>query len=203
MTKRDATKPFTQSELQQIETDAILAGDEERAQLAGIMIDAMSAYDKELTIRKVLLKAAESYLLLSGVGLETKSILGRSHNALQELVDGLNGKGADDKPELLAFHWEHGTPWELKFKGSWAALVIGQGLMDLMTKPDGDGLWNNITMKTSYKTEKFSITVERQRGKTVKDQLDEAEAARDAALKELAEVKAYLANVPGFLPKVL
>lgn len=169
---RDRSKPFTREEFEAIEAQAIAEGDQLTEQMAAVLIDTEAAFEKQRVIHEVLTDRIKAAYALGQYAKED-SIIGRTFSELKSLVDGLTSGELD--PQLVSINWEHGTPFEMKFRTNWASMVVAAGLADSLRKEDGD-YWNHITMVMHYHGEQFEVTVQRKSGKTPKELLDETRA---------------------------
>ena len=85
----------------------------------------------------------------------------------------------------------------LRVEGWWARWIF-ETFMHSMRKPDGSGWWNNVTMSLgsrSPETPTFSLTVQREGGKSPSDVIGELKAERDALANELRELKFRMAGL--------
>jgi hypothetical protein len=196
--KRDRTKPFDEAEIERIELQAREEGNELVEQMAGILFDTGNYLKKQYDREKELLDQAQSFLRIAEIYLpkDEATIGGRMSKRIKEgfsaFVKGL--KTGTLKPELAKIHWEHGTPFEISWRNNWAMMVIAASIADLLRKDD-KSYWNNITCVMNYHGEQFDVVVQRRSGKSVKDQLNEAEAK----IKELeADVAKYKPFYDGY-----
>jgi hypothetical protein len=170
--KRDNDIPFSSEELAMIEDRAHEQGDELVQQMAGVMLDLMRYVDLHESRQETLLLKARSLVgLLEYAGLQGYVL--KYFTNFKEFVEGLSGK--DIEIQLQKIEWEHGTPLTIQFKGHWAAQLISAAVAKMLKKDDGT-YWNNVTYEMNYINETFYVEVQRKSGKTVKQQLNEAEA---------------------------
>jgi hypothetical protein len=192
--KRDRTKAFSDAEFEQIEDLARAEGLDLVEQMAGVLLDTGHAMKKQYDREKELLDQAKSFLHIADIYLpkDEATIGGRMSKRIKEgfkaFVDGL--RTGKLKPELAKIHWEHGTPFEIAWKNNWAMMVIAASIADMLRKKDG-GYWNNITCVMHYHQEQFDVTVQRRSGKSVKDQLNEAEAKIKELESQVATYKPF------------
>jgi hypothetical protein len=176
---RDRKKAFTEAEFEEIELKARAEGLDLVEQMAAVLLDTGGALKKQYDREKELLDQAKSFLRIAEIYLpkDEETIGGRMSKRVKDgfkaFVDGL--RTGKLKPELAKIHWEHGTPFEVSWKNNWAMMVIAASIADMLRKKGGD-YWNNITCVMHYHQEQFDVTVQRRSGKSVKDQLNEAEA---------------------------
>lgn len=183
--KREWKKAFTEEEFEQILDQATTEGNDLVAQMASVLLDTGKAMGMQYTREKKLIGEMKSFLAVADIWLpKDKETLGGkmsnyAKNKFLTFVDGV--KSGKVKEEIVKFSWEHGKPFHVAYKKHWAMEIIAQGLADQMLKDDGE-YWNNITCTLHYRDEEFAVTVQRKSGKSVKEQLTEAEAK----VKELA-----------------
>ena len=176
--KRDPKKPFTREELDRLELVARAEGNELVAQMAGVIMVMEEAIEKVYDREKELLSQAAAFLKFAEIYLpKDDTIGGRVSKRLKEgfgaFVKGLQtGKLT---PELVRINWEQGTPFETQYRTNWAMMVIAGSISKMLMKKDGS-YWNNITCVMHHLGETFDVIVQRRSGKSVKDQLNEAEA---------------------------
>ena len=177
--KRDRKKPFTREELERLELLARHDGNELVEQMAGVIMVMEEAIEKTYDREKELLDQASAFLKVAEIYLpkDEETIGGRISKRLKDgfgaFVKGL--KTGKLKPELTRIHWEPGTPFETQFRTNWAMMVIAGSISKMLMKKDGS-YWNNITCVMHHLGETFDVIVQRRSGKSVKDQLNEAEA---------------------------
>lgn len=192
-TKRDRSKPFTRAELEELEIQAKADGNELVEQMAGVMIDVESELEKQYDREKELLDQATAFLRVADIYLPKgeETIGGRISKRMKEgfgaFVKGL--RTGKLKPEMVKLHWEHGTPFEVAWRTNWAMMVIAASIAKMLNRGDGT-YWNNITCRMSYLSQQFDVIVQRRDGKSVKDQLNEAEARVKELEAEIGKLRA-------------
>jgi len=188
--KRDRKKPFTREELDAIERQATAEGIDLVAQMAGVIMVMEEAIEKVYDREKELLSQAAAFLRIAEIYLpkDEETIGGRlSKNIKKGFGDFVKGlRTGKLEPELVRIHWEPGTPFETRYRTNWAMMVIA-GSLAKMLKKDKGGYWNNITCVMHHLGQTFDVIVQRRDGKSVKDQLNEAEA-------RIKELEAQLAK---------
>lgn len=196
--KRDRKKAFSEAEFEEIERLAKTEGLDLVEQMAGVLLDTGTAMQKQYDREKELLAQAKAFLHIADIYMpKDEATIGgrmskRTKEGFQAFVDGL--RTGKLKPEMVKFSWEHGTPLEISWRNNWAMMVIAASIADTLRKKDGS-YWNNITCVMHYHGEQFDVVVQRRNGKSVKDQLNEAEAK----IKELeADVAKYKPFYDGY-----
>lgn len=194
--KRDRKKAFSEAEFEEIESKAKEEGLDLVEQMAGVLLDTGAAMQKQYDREKELLSQAKAFLSVADIWLpkDEATIGGRMSKNIKEgfkaFVTGL--RTGKLKPELAKIHWEHGTPFEVAWKNNWAMMVVAASIADMLRKKDGSGAyWNNITCVMHYHGEQFDVVVQRRNGKSVKDQLNEAEARVKELEADVAKYKPF------------
>jgi hypothetical protein len=170
--KRDKNVLFNREELAMIEDRAREEGDELTQQMAGVMLDTVEHYDKHMSGYETLLLKSKCLVDLLQFA-DLQGYVRRYFLNFKEFVDGLSDSKAAIKFQKI--EWERGTPLAISFRGHWAAHLISGAIAKMLKKEDGTW-WNNITYEMNYVGEVFYVEVQRKSGKTVKQQLNEAEA---------------------------
>lgn len=200
-TNRDRSKAFTRDEFLSIEAAAIADGNQLVAQMAGVLLDLEVEFEKIQNKWTLLLDKLSDILPLEGFvdreGQVEEAIAKWSGTkvikSLAELVHGLK-TGDVPRQEIAFMHFEHGTPFEIGFKTYWAMQVLACSLSETMKKGQTEtgepDFWNNVTCRMEYNGEVFDLTLQRISGKTVKQQLNEAETKLAKAEARIAELEA-------------
>lgn len=190
-TKRDRDKNFTREELMAIEAAATAEGNELVDQMAGVMLTAEEWFEKETEKTQMLLSAARVWLAASHP--PEGSLAERLHSNLKEIVDGMSGDYRD--PELVEARMK-ATGIDLKFRTHWASRLVAASMAKSLKKDDGS-YWNNITyeLHDPRSGDTYYVEVQRKSGKTVKQQLTDAEA-RVKELEAVIEAECKKFNFP-------
>lgn len=190
VSRRDRKKPFDTEELERIEEDARLHGDEVLEQLAGTVLVIDRFIEKQSDTMNLLARKVRLYLDITCAQVGDNTILARLRDDLEKMASGVLGDGGEEELEVTRINWEENTPFSITMRTNWALEVISASLAKMLKKPDGTW-WNNLTMVLHYLGEQFDVTVQRRDGKSVKDQLNEAEARIKQLESEVVDYKKY------------
>ena len=183
--KRDRSKPFTRGELLDIFDAAIAEGNELVAQLAGVLHGIQPHVEKMDAVYAQLKGAATAWQHLSEP--EPGTI---KHSVWQRLTNLLD---EGFQAELVSFHGDAGG-LDLKFRTNWCMELIAGELAKTLRREDGT-YWNNVTLTMHYLGEEFFVQVQRVSGKTVKQQLNEAEARLAQMKDDLDEARSQIVEL--------
>jgi hypothetical protein len=171
-TKRDRNQPFTMNELHMIEDAAKKDKNELVEQMSAMLQETLKFCDKEYDVRQTILAKARGFLALFPYSDMKKTIPDNVFARFKEFIDGISSQDLDTS--IRKIHFESGLG-EVVFKTNWASEIVAGSLARMLKKDDGS-YWNNITFVMHYLGEQFDVVVQRRSGKSVKDQLNEAEA---------------------------
>jgi hypothetical protein len=175
-------RTYDRETLKAIMIQAQEAGDLERRDLAVMLLEAEDQWEKQRQ-RFVLLAEAARNLAALGAAAPADSIWGRlAREVLSLTVEMLGEKQATARMHSMNFE---GGVLEMRMPTHWGMRLLTSSLGETLKRGEGEkDHWNNVTLRVTHTdVGPIEVTVQRVSGKTVKQQLEEANA-------ELAKLRA-------------